>query len=160
MNYLDFIVDDLLEKILDNVAHDIDIQITILNKKLNKKNKNLQYLSITVFEKQIHINYQYVTYCIDKYLFSIFESKKNIVLINIFDDYFGEQDGFTYKSKIMKKPTYFDILVESNKSVSITNDYHHVFLEGLNHIPNYKLFGYSGLIPKRNIEYYEFILCS
>ena len=160
MNYFDLITDDVVEKILDNVADDIDKQISILNKKLNKLNKKLKHLSITVFEKQIHINYIYVTYGIDDHLFGIFKSKKDIVLINKFNDFFGQLNvnGDTFISNRLKKPTYFDILVESNKSVIITGDYHHTFLEGIYNIPNNKLFEYVGIRPNRNIEYYEFLL--
>lgn len=38
-----------------------------------------------------------------------------------------------------------------DKSVIITGDYHHTFLEGLNCIPNDNLFEYAGITPDRNI---------
>tara|TARA_B110001450_G_scaffold10809_1_gene10519 strand:- start:2934 stop:3767 length:834 start_codon:yes stop_codon:yes gene_type:complete len=98
MNYLDLLTDDLVEKILDNVVDDIDKQISLLNRKINKLNKDLNYLIIDKFEEIIIINYVYVSYCIGEYLFSKFESNKDIVLINIYDDYFGEGDGNTYES--------------------------------------------------------------
>ena len=106
------------------------------------------------------IHYVYVSYCIGNYLFSKFETNKDIILINIFDDYFGEEDGLTYVSKRIVKPSYYDILVEANNSIVITGDYHHTYLEGLNHIPNNKLLEYSGITPKRNVEYFEFMLGS
>jgi hypothetical protein len=106
------------------------------------------------------ITYDNVFYDIDMYLFSNFESDKDIVLLNIHDDFFGHEDGNTFISKRLKNPTYYDILVEANKSVVITGDYHHTFLEGLNCIPNDKLFEYAGITPDRNIEYYEFELGS
>ena len=160
MNYLDLLTDDLIEKILDNVADDIDKQISILNRKINKLKKDLQYLIIDPYKGEIIIHYVYVSYCIGAYLFSKFETNKDIILINVFDDFFGEEDGDTFISNRMVKPSYYDILVEANKSIVITGDYHHTYLEGLNHIPNNKLFEYSGIRPNRNIDYYEFILGS
>ena len=160
MNYLDLLTDDLIEKILDNVADDIDKQISILNRKINKLKKDLQYLIIDPYKGKIIIHYVYVSYCIGAYLFSKFETNKDIILINVYNDFFGEEDGDTFISNRMVKPSYYDILVEANKSVIITGDYHHIFLEGLNHIPNNKLFEYSGIRPNRNIDYYEFILGS
>ena len=77
-----------------------------------------------------------------------------------FEDFFGEEDGITFISNRMVKPSYYDILIEANKSIVITGDYHHTFLEGLNHIPNNNLLEYSGIRPNRNIDYYEFILGS
>ena len=160
MNYLDLLTDDLIDKILDNVTDDIDKKISLLNKKINKLNKDLKYLTIELFEGSININYENISYCIEKYLFSKFETKKDIILISIYDNYFGGEDGETYISNRIKNPTYYDILVEANKSVIITGDYHHTFLEGLNHIHNNKLLEYSGIRPNRNVEYYEFILGS
>jgi hypothetical protein len=158
MNYLDLLTDDLVEKILDNVADDIDKEIKILNRKIKKLKKDLQYLIIDPYKGKIIINYAYVAYCIGNYLFSKYETKKDIILINVFDEFFGEEDGITFISNRMAKPSYYDILIEANKSVVITGDYHHTYLEGLNHIN--KLFEYSGIRPNRNIEYYEFILGS
>ena len=160
MNYLDLLTDDLINKILDNVADNIDKEIKILNRKINKLKKDLQYLIIQPFEGRIGIDYGNVSYCIGEYLFSKFETKKNIILINIFNEFFGEEDGKTFISNRMVKPTYYDILKEANKSIIITGDYHHTYLEGLNHIPNNKLLEYSGIKPNRNVEYYEFILGS
>ena len=160
MNYFDLLTYDLVENILDNLTDDIDKHISILNIKMNKLKKDLQYLIIEPYQGTIIINYVYVSYCIGNYLFSIFETNTDIVLINVFDDFFGSHYGYTFESIRLKKPSYYDILVEANKSVVITGDYHHKYLEGLNHIPNNKLFKYSGIRPNRNIEYYEFILCS
>ena len=160
MNYLDLLTDDLIVKILDNVADDIDKEIKILNRKINKIKKDLKYLIIDPYKGKTIIHYVYISYCIGNYLFSKFETNKDIILINVFDEFFGEEDGMTYISNRIKNPTYYDILVEANKSVVITGDYHHTYLEGLNHIPNNKLLEYSGIRPNRNIEYYEFILDS
>lgn len=160
MNYFEILTDDLIVKIFDNVADDIDKQIKILNRKINKLNKDLKYLIIEPFEGTITINYVYVSYCMGEYLFSKFETNKDIILINVYNDFFGEEDGNTFISNRIKSPTYYDILVEANKSVIITGDYHHTYLEGLNHIPNNKLLEYSGIRPNRNVEYYEFVLGS
>jgi len=160
MNYLDLLNDDLVEKILDNITDDIDTEIKILNRKINKINKDLKYLIIDSYKGKIIIHYVNVSYCINKYLFSKFKTNKDIILINVFGEFFGEEDGSTYISDRLKNPSYYDILIEANKSVIITGDYHHTYLEGLNYIPNNNLFEYSGIRPNRNIEYYEFILGS
>ena len=160
MNYLDLLNDDLVEKILDNITDDIDTEIKILNRKINKINKDLKYLIIDPYKGKIIIHYVYISYCINEYLFSKFETNKDIIIINKYSDYFGEEDGSTYISDRLKRPSYYDILIEANKSVIITGDYHHTYLEGLNYIPNNNLFEYSGIRPNRNIEYYEFILGS
>ena len=160
MNYLDLLNDDLVEKILDNITDDIDTEIKILNRKINKINKDLKYLIIDSYKGKIIIHYVNVSYCINKYLFSKFKTNKDIILINVFGEFFGEEDGSTYISDRLKRPSYYDILIEANKSVIITGDYHHTYLEGLNYIPNNNLFEYSGIRPNRNIEYYEFILGS
>jgi len=160
MNYLDLLADDLIVKILDYVADDIDKQISILNRKINKLKKDLQYLIIDPYKGKIIIHYVYVSYCIGEYLFSKFKTNNDIILINVFEDFFGEEDGITFISNRMVKPSYYDILIEANKSIVITGDYHHTFLEGLNHIPNNNLLEYSGIRPNRNIDYYEFILGS
>lgn len=127
---------------------------------MNKIYKDLQYLIIDPYKGKIIIHYVYISYCINEYLFSKFETNKDIIIINKYSDYFGEEDGSTYISDILKRPSYYDILIEANKSIVITGDYHHTYLEGLNNIPNNKLFEYSGIIPNRNIKYYEFILGS
>ena len=158
MNYLDLLSYDLVEKILNNITDDIDKQISILNRKINKIYKDLHYLIIDPYKGKIIIHYVYVSYCINEYLFSKFETNKDIIIINKYSDYFGEEDGSTFISDRLKRPSYYDILVEANKSVIITGDYHHTYLEGLNNIPNNKLFEYAMIIPNRNIKYYEFIL--
>tara|TARA_B110001450_G_scaffold247052_1_gene261695 strand:- start:6843 stop:7304 length:462 start_codon:yes stop_codon:yes gene_type:complete len=150
----------LLIHILNLSNNGLIKQILILNRKMNKLKKDLQYLIIDPYKGTTIIYYVYVSYCIGNYLFSKFETKKDIILINVFDEFWGEEDGYTFESIRLKNPSYYDILVEANKSVIVTNDYHHTFLEGLNHIPNNKLFKYSGIRPNRNIEYYEFILGS
>ena len=160
MNYLDLLSYDLVEKILNNITDDIDKQISILNRKINKIYKDLHYLIIDPYKGKIIIHYVYVSYCINEYLFSKFETNKDIIIINKYSDYFGEEDGSTFISDRLKRPSYYDILVEANKSVIITGDYHHTYLEGLNNIPNNKLFEYAMIIPNRNIKYYEFILGS
>ena len=175
MNYLDLLTEDLIEKILNTITDDIDNKITILHKKYNKLNEILKYLNIEkcdyddenfdigyirngdyhIREYPHHIRYDNIVYSIRKYLFSNFESKKDIVLFNLYDEDIAEDDGDTFISHIIKNPTYFDILIEANKSVIIREDYSHIWLEGLNHIPNSKIFEYLGIRPNENINYYE-----
>ena len=65
-----------------------------------------------------------------------------------------------YVSNTYNNPSYFDILVEANKSVIHTGDYQHTFLEGINQIVNEDVYDYVGIKPKDNYKYYEFILGS
>ena len=115
MNYLDLLNDDLVEKILDNIIDDIDKQISILNRKMNKIYKDLQYLIIDPYKGKIIIHYVYISYCINEYLFSKFETNKDIIIINKYSDYFGEEDGSTFISDRLKRQSYYDILIEANK---------------------------------------------
>ena len=173
MNYLDLLTEDLIEKILNNITDDIDNKITILHKKYNQLNEILKYLNIEKddiircesFDNGVYyilenphphfIRYDNIVYSIPKYLFSNFKSKKDIVLFNLYDEDIAEEDGGTFISDILTNPTYFDILIEANLSVKVREDYSHIWLEGLNHIPNTKIFEYLGIIPDENINYYE-----
>ena len=53
-----------------------------------KLEQSLKYINIDNFDDTIMITYYNVFYDIDMYLFSNFESYKNIVLLNIHDDFF------------------------------------------------------------------------
>ena len=174
MSYIDTLTDDLFEKILDIRCDDVEKEIKSLNKKLNKLGKKLipfllQYIGDEYMDDDYDdpsfndfwsIYYEDVCYSMSDYLYSNFDDDNYIVIINTFSEYFSEEDGETYVSQKMFKPTYFDILVEAGKSVLKTKDFHHHFLEGLNPISHDKLYNYTGLKPKKNINYYEFMLGS
>tara|TARA_Y100000389_G_scaffold196545_1_gene229639 strand:- start:2293 stop:2718 length:426 start_codon:yes stop_codon:yes gene_type:complete len=126
-----------LFNILENILEKYIIKIeNIVN---NVKNK-LELLSINKNE----IKYDEAYYCFDKYLFeNIYD---NIILVN--DPYiFGNEE--IYESKILKNPTYFDILVETSKSIIETDDYCDNYMKGLKKIKS-----------ESNINYYEIILHS
>ena len=174
MSYIDTLTDDLFEKILDIRCNDIEKEIKSLNKKLNKLKKKLipftllyignEYMDDDYddpsFNEFWSIYYEDVCYSMSDYLYSNFDDDNYIVIINTFSEYFSEEGGKTYISKKMFKPTFFDILVEAGKSVLTTKDFHHHFLEGLNPISRDELYNYAGIKPKKNINYYEFMLGS
>tara|TARA_S200002703_G_scaffold122494_1_gene108435 strand:+ start:173 stop:691 length:519 start_codon:yes stop_codon:yes gene_type:complete len=172
MSYINYLSDDLFEKILDIRCDDIEKEIKSLNKKLIKLKKKLipfsleyvgtQYIDYDDYEYNECwcIHYEDVSYCMSDYLYSNFDDDNYIVLVSKHCEYFSEEGGETYISKKMFKPTFFDILVEASKSVLKTKDYHHRFLEGLNRISNYDIYNYAGIRPNKNIRYYEFMLGS
>jgi len=167
-NYLDIITDDNMLYILELITDDIEYSIYLLEIKINKLKIKLQPLQIIYYgedgeykhEYYTQISYNYVNYCMGKYLFKNIESNSNIVLINIYNDFFGSIGGYTFISKKLYNPTYLDILIEANKSVIITGDYHNTFLGGVELIPNNKIFRYFGFYPKKYIKYFELILRS
>lgn len=131
---------DTQEYLFNIIENMIEIDIIKLENKIDIINNKLKLLSINNNE----IKYDEVYYCIDKFLFqNIYE---NMILIN--DPYiFGNQE--IYKSKILKNPTYFDILVEASKSIIETDNYCHIYMKDLKKIKN-----------ENNINYYEIILHS
>ena len=168
LNMLDILTSDLIEKILDIRTDDFDNQISLLEYKVKTIEDLLKPLSFQYDDEEDFtiINYDYISYSLElSNSLGIFDRiyETNMILINKYNELFTEDDdveGDDYISEVLNFPTYFDILVEANKSVVITGDYHHIFLEGLNHIPNNKLFEYSGIKPKDNYNYYEFMLGS
>ena len=162
--YLDLLTDDNMEIILNYITDGIDNKIKLLNKKINKLKRKLKPLSISYYEdeeiKMTCIDYEWCDFSMqDTYLFSNFDEDTEIILISTHDDFFGGENGRTYISKKLYKPTYLDILIEANKSIKITGDYHHRFLEGLNPISKHYLLD-VGIRPKRNVKYFEFMLGS
>jgi hypothetical protein len=131
---------DTQEYLFDIIENNIEKDIIRAENIVDSINKKLELLSINKNE----IKYNGTYYCINKYLFeNIYE---NIILIN--DPYiFGTQE--IYESKILKNPTYFDILVEASKSIIETEDYCHIYMKGLKKIKT-----------QNNINYYELILDS
>tara|TARA_B100000795_G_scaffold171437_1_gene129225 strand:- start:2160 stop:2702 length:543 start_codon:yes stop_codon:yes gene_type:complete len=162
-NYLDILTYDNIEYILELITYNIEITINLVNNKINKLNNKLKPLQIKyydeydIYNNYTNIKYDYVNYCICKYLFKSIEKYSYIILINKYDDFFGSIEGKTFISKKMYNPTYLDILIEANKSVIITGDYHRTFLEGLKKIKNNEIKNYIGINPEKNINYYEFV---
>lgn len=173
MSYLELLKDDNMELILKYVTDDLEATILKLSKKINKLNVKLRPLSIYYYGEDDYtdIRYDNVVYSMDNYLFNNFydedscvkqclSKKSGIVIIKYFNEYFSNGIGMTFISNKLKSPTYLDILIEANKAVLVTDDYHHVFLEGIAKINNEKLFNYFNIQPNKYISYYEFIMGS
>lgn len=160
-NYLDLLNDDLIDKILGFVVDNIDIQLNKLTKKVYKLKYKLKPLSIVksyLYEEKseyLSIRYDNVSYAIGEYLFSNFYVKGNIVLIDIWNEDFCVYYGSTFISKKIYNPTYFEIIVEANKAIKKKRDYNHTFFKGLNEIFPDKVYEYAGILPKKNIRYFE-----
>tara|TARA_B100000795_G_scaffold171437_1_gene129220 strand:+ start:344 stop:844 length:501 start_codon:yes stop_codon:yes gene_type:complete len=163
MNYLDLLTDDLIEKILELVENDYKKDLNKLIKNVNKLKNKLRLLYIDKYyldedHEYIYISYGYITYCIDEYLFKNFKVKGDIVLIYSWNDKYCFYTGSTYISEKLSNPTYFEIIVEANKSKLRTLDKHHTFLNGLTEIFPDKVYDYVGIVPEKNIRYFEFII--
>jgi hypothetical protein len=165
MSYIDILTDDLFEKILNIRCDVIDNEINLLNIKLKSLKRKLnplfiEYVDIDEDELFLSINYDIVSYDMPNYLFSNINDDNYIIIIRLYDSFFGEENGKNYISKKLFKPTYFDILIESLKAVNKTKDFTHTFLEGLGPISNNRIYDYAGIRPKQDINYYEFIMGS
>jgi hypothetical protein len=94
----------------------------------------------------------------NKFLFN--NIKKNIVVIN--DGYHFDNNWDNaplYISKVLKNPTYFEILVETNKSIAITGDYDQNVLFGLKKIKDINLKQWYGINkPFKKISYYNLVM--
>jgi len=163
LNYMDLLTDDLIEKILDIQTDDYDNQISLLDDKIKTIKILLEPLSSYYDEEKDYnfISYDNIYYSIENKLFERFYVY-NMIIINKYDGFFSVENavGDDFISKTLHNPTYFDILVEANKSVVYTADYHHIFLEGINKIENEKVYHYIGINPEDNFKYYEFMLGS
>ena len=161
MSYLDLLNDDCIEFILNFITDNIENNINIFTKKINKLNKKIKLLDIFYYDDGYYtIDYDNVYYGINKYLFSNFNKNtlSSIILINKYNEYFSDAYGVTFISNQLHNPTYLDILIEANKSIIITRNYVHTKLIDLYNIPNNELYDYIGIRPKKNIKYYVFIL--
>ena len=163
LNYFDLLTDDLIEKILDISLDDYDNQISLLNDKMKTIEDLLEPLSSYYDEEEdiTIINYDNITYSLEYNLFDrIYEN--NMIIINKYNEFFSTEnvDGGDYISNELNNPSYFDILLEANKAVIYTGDYHHTFFEGINKIDKEDVYEYFGIIPKDNYNYYEFMLGS
>lgn len=165
-NYLDLLTDDNFELILDVATNSIEANIEKINRKIKTLKAKLNKLRIDYYYynnlKYTNISYIYVNYCMDNYLYNNFQKKENVVFVNIYDENnsYNINIGKTFISKPMKNPTYLDILIEANKSIIITDDYEHIFLEGFSELSRYELERLIGIKPNRNTKYYELIMVS
>ena len=94
----------------------------------------------------------------NKFLFN--NIKKNIVVINDGCHFDNNWDNAPlYISKVLKNPTYFEILVETNKSIAITGDYDQNVLFGLKKIKDINLKQWYGINkPFKKISYYNLVM--
>jgi len=137
MSYLDLLTDDLTLKILDTTTNILENEISKLEQKIEKLNKKIEPLSITKeldFNSnipEIIISYDCVDYAMDKYLFDRVFNFDGMFVFNLEYDEFWDEigDGKAYYGDILINPTYFDVLVEINKAINTTKDFHHRFLE-------------------------------
>ena len=140
MNLLNY---DIIENILNISEKDIENKIILTENKIKKVQDILAPLVIN----NNNILYENVYYCMQNYLFS--NLYENIILIN---DPYIYGSGEIYTSKVLKNPTYYDILKEASNSVKETDDYCHIYMKKLEKINNYN--------KQTNINYYEIILDS
>lgn len=134
---------DLLNIIFGYVCEDIEQAL----KKLEKRIKKLRLLIKPLTIDSFIIYYNNAYYNIYKYLFDRID--EDIVLIND-----GGSAFPIYHSSVLKKPTYFEILVETNKSLVITGDFVHNVLYGLIKISSRTLNKYYGIKFVKGISYY------
>jgi hypothetical protein len=170
MNYLDLLNDDNMDMIFKYITDDLEDIIMKLRKTIKKMKVKLIPLSINYFpmSRRYDIRYDKVIYSMDNFLFdNLYEedildnnrlTKPGIVIIKQFNEYFSNGIGMTFRSNKLKSPTYLDILIEANKAVMITDDYHNIFLKGIVRINDGKLLNYFNIRPNKYINYYEFII--
>jgi hypothetical protein len=143
INYLDMLGDDLVEKILNIVGDYYENDIIKVSKKLSNVKKLVKGLNISKIDDEDYKGYciscGYISYEMDGYLYKKFPYD-NVVLINKWKDYIFDTDGsvpdLILRSKVLKSPTYLDILREINKlyekQSKILGGYDdHRFLEGI-----------------------------
>jgi hypothetical protein len=129
MNYLDILNDDLTNKILDIVADLYEKDIEKANNKLQKVNSLVEGLNIDVdadYDKDYYINYynyinyNNISYCMDKYLYSRYPLD-NVIIIYMLKliVYYNVQENthtpIILRSEKLQSPIYLDILREINK---------------------------------------------
>ena len=54
-----------------------------------------------------------------------------VILVQARDKYWGGHDSKQYQSEVLENPTWLQVAVCANAMIAVTNDRHHVFLEGL-----------------------------
>ena len=143
---------DLCSLIYDKLLNIYENDINNIENILYKINKKIEKLIIN----NDLITYDNCYYQINNHLFSKINEK--IILIN--DPYiFGNQQ--VYISKVLDNPTYFDILIETSKSIYETDNYCHIYLKKL------KKLNYNDIMDNlynidydNTINYYELILTS
>lgn len=161
MNYFNLLSNDLIDIILDISTDDIDNKISFLENKIKKSKgllKPLYYYNDGIDEedgKELRwIQYEFILCCFDN-LFERRIYEDNIIFVN---KKVYQVEGNDYISKKYNNPSYFDILVEANKSVKQTGEYNYSYLRDVIKINNENVFEYIGIVPNDNYKYYDFVL--
>jgi len=165
---IDFLnLDDDIINLIINIRIDTLIsEIYDLYKKIRKLEVLLEPLSI---DKDLHsyknmwsdynlyiISYDNAYYCMTNFLYNQLNEK--IILINNFNIDNGGVFSVYSESKILINPTYFEILVEFNKSLKVYHeDIYNIYLEGLEKIDKHKLNKFYRIRCKKDVTYYKFV---
>lgn len=60
--------------------------------------------------------------------------KGDCVLVAHADTFFGGKDSKPFQSGVLHDPTWGDVFAQFEKSLAVTKDLHHIFLEGVHRI--------------------------
>ena len=162
--------DDIINLIINIRTDTLILEIYDLYKKIRKLEVLLKPLSI---DKDLHtckyknmwsdynlyiISYNKAYYCMTNFLYNQLNEK--IILINNFNIDNGGVFSVYSESKILINPTYFEILVEFNKSLKVYHeDIYNIYLEGLQKIDKQKLNKFYRIRSKKDVTYYKFVTC-
>lgn len=167
---IDFLIldQDIISIIFDIRTNNLVLEINELYNKIKKLEILLRYLSI---DKDLYtcknykrwsrddiyiISYDCVYYCMFNYLYNRLDG--NIIFINNYNINKEDKICNYYESKILINPTYFEILVEFNKSVKIIRyQIYNIFLEGLQKLDKNRLNEEYEIKCKKDIKYYKFL---
>ncbi len=61
-------------------------------------------------------------------------AKGRVQLVHLKNPYWGGPESKSYRSEVLKNPTWLEVCVHANRMIEATGDYHHVFLEGLEYV--------------------------
>lgn len=123
MNYLDFLHEDLLNKIFDILVDLYEKDIEKTNNKLLKVKKLVEglYIDVDLDDEEVYyINYYNISYCMNNYLYSRYPLENVIIIyrLKLIVNYNPEENTHTpiiLHCDLLKNPIYLDILREINK---------------------------------------------
>ncbi len=61
--------------------------------------------------------------------------KGRVRLLCAHEPFYGGPKGKDYRSDVLENPTWLQVAVHADEMIRVTNDHHHVFLEGLDKLP-------------------------
>jgi hypothetical protein len=152
-NYLDIIGEDLLNYIFDIVADLYEEDINKISKKNIKVKKLIKDLDISKIDEEDYkgyfINYGYIGYSIDNYLFSKYPIENVIIIHRYYNVYTGtDEPPLILQSKLLKSPLYLDILREINKIFKKQTKI-------LGYVDNHTYLEVIGAVEKNDHKYYN-----